>query len=367
MLTGLRDVKRYHRTKLLCSLLGTLFFAAYAVGWIVWGATELAEFAANRWVVLLVFGGVFTAGYEVLTLPLSYYVDFILEHRYELSNQTRWRWFVQSAKGWCVAGLLGAGMLAGLYALLWYAGWAWWLWVWLGWIGVTVVLAKLFPVLILPIFYKARPLENEVLQRRLVDLAENASLRLNGVFELDLSTDTKAANAMLAGLGSTRRVYLSDTLLAAFAPQEIEVVFAHELGHHLHKHIWKLLCAAAVLTTLHVVVLVHFLHPLRGPGAELWPLATAAIPKIALAVTVVGLLTQPIYNALSRHFERQADREALRQTGNPEAYQSAMSRLAEMNLADPEPHPLIEWYFYDHPAMAKRIAMAQSVDRGPPR
>jgi STE24 endopeptidase len=352
--------KEYHRIKLVIGLTGTVLFVLYAGAWAAWGGPSLVEWTTNRWLGLLAFAAVFGGGFAALTLPLGYYSEFLLEHRYELSRQTLGRFIVQTLKGWAVGALLGGLVLAATYGLLWHGGRWWWLWVWAGWVGLTVVLARLFPVLLLPVFHKSAPLEDEALTRRLLAVAEGTSLRLSGIYNLDQSTDTRAANAMLTGLGGTRRVYLSDTLLQAFRPEEIEVIFAHELGHHTRQHIWKMLVLSAALASLMIAVLAVILDPWKGPHAP-WPEAVCRLPAVALAVTLLQLILAPVHNAVSRRFERQCDADALRRTGNPEAYRSAFERLAELNLADPSPHPLIEWYFHDHPALAKRIAMADGV------
>ncbi len=361
MFIGLRDAKRYHRAKLVLSLIGTVVFLIYAGVWVWWGGAGLSRCSENRWVTLFVFAGCFGLLHELLTLPMSYYADYVLEHRYELSNQSFTRWLVQLAKEWLVGGLLAGIALAGLYALLWYGGELWWLWIWSGWLGLTVVLAKLFPVLLLPVFYDSAPLDDERIASSLTAMADDAVLRISGIFSLELSKDTKAANAMLTGLGSTRRVYLSDTLLDAFEHEEIEVVFAHELGHHTRKHIWKLLGLSAVISTLHVALLAYSLHPYHGSGLEHVSGAIALLPLIAVCLGFLSMIIKPLHNAISRRFERQCDGDALRRTRNPQAFRSTMSRLAEMNLADPDPHPFIEWYFHDHPAISKRIALADEI------
>jgi len=358
MFLGLQDVKKYHRAKICFSVAGTAIFLLYAGLWVYWGGDSLLRVTENRWLGLFIFVGTFGLLHELLTLPFSYYTDFVFEHRYEQSNQTFSRWLSQLVKGWGVGGVIGGIILAGLYACLWYTSDLWWLWVWLSWVGLTVVLAQLFPVLLLPVFYKSKSLDNASLAEELTRLAEGTSIKVDGIFSLNLSADTKAANAMLTGLGSTRRVYLSDTLLEAFTAEEIEVIFAHELGHHVRKHIWKSLLLSAVISSLNIAVLVFFLHPLRGTAGENWASSVQVLPWISLVIVLLGLVIKPLPNAISRRFERQCDNDALRQTENPHAYRSAFTRLAEMNLADPEPHPFVEWYFHDHPAIAKRLALA---------
>jgi STE24 endopeptidase len=348
--------KQYHQLKLNITLLDTVLGVAYAVAWILW--SDDLPLGESRWLGLWMFAALFAAGYEILTLPLSYYSGYILEHRFGMSNQTPGRWFSQTAKGWAVGGLLGGILMSGLFAILWYTGPLWWLWVWIAWIGVTVVLAQLAPVVLLPIFFKSEPLENDDLASRFERLALGTTLKVEGIYRLALSEDTKAANAMLTGLGGTRRVYLSDTLLDAFTPDEIEVVFAHELGHHTRGHIWKLLGLGGLFGTALIGALAVVLEPTR---TEAWIQAVVAIPAVVLAATAIDLLIKPIHNAVSRRFEHQCDSDALQRTGNPAAYRSAFERLAEMNLADPDPPAWVEWYFHDHPAMSRRIAMADAV------
>ncbi|MEP0844774.1 MAG: M48 family metalloprotease, partial [Phycisphaerae bacterium] len=284
---------------------------------------------------------------------------FLLERRFHLTNQTPRSWLVFQIKSWLVGGVLMAVVLGGLYGLLWYAGRGWSLWVWAGLLTLTVVVAKLFPLVILPIFYPARPLDRPALAERLHRLAEGTGLTLTGVFDLALSKDTRKANAMLAGLGSSRRVYLSDTLLEAFSEEQIGVVFAHELGHHIHGHVWKLIALSAAATSV-MVGLIHWrLDPFAGRPQE-WTQAVAALPQVLLIATLWPLLIGPITNAVSRSFERQCDREALRLTNDPAAFRGAFELLARMNLADPDPPRWEVILFHDHPPISQRIALADT-------
>jgi STE24 endopeptidase len=227
---------------------------------------------------------------------------------------------------------------------------------------LSIVLAKLFPLVILPLSYPAKPLDRPTLTERLTSMARAAGMTITGVYDLGLSKDTKKANAMLAGLGSTRRVYLSDTLVGAFDDDQIAVVFAHELGHHIRKHIFKMIAMSAVVTSILVALIWWRLNPFAGqPGA--WVGAVVAFAQVMLIATVYPLAIGPLVNAISRHFERQADRLALDLTRNPAAYRSAFDLLTRMNLADPDPPRWEEIMFDDHPAMAKRIAAADEWER----
>jgi len=361
------DAKAYHRRKNAVRLAGIVFGLAYALVW-CWIAPawmdRLAPVVQNRWLALLCVAGVMFLAQEFLLLPVSFYSGYILEHRYDLSNETVRGWGVREVKELAVGVVLGAILLAGLYGLVWYSGGLWWLWLWFGWILLSVGLTQLFPVLILPIFYKATPIEDESLVNRLHQLAEGTGLKLSGVFRLSLSEETKKPNAMLAGLGPTRRVLLSDTLLDAFEPAEIETVFVHELGHHVRGHIHKGIVLSAVAATVVIGGIVWRLGPYGGSEVAQWPTAVAVLPQVFLVVLAVGFISRPVVNAILRGFETQCDRDALTATG-PEAYRSAFRKLGDMSLADPDPSKPIEVFFYDHPPISKRLALAGEAEADP--
>jgi STE24 endopeptidase len=301
------------------------------------------------------------AGLEILTLPLDFWSGFILEHRHQLSNQSFLGWVWKKVKGYLVGGPLGLLLLLGLYSVVWYGGHWWWLWATVGWLAVTLLLGRLLPVLILPLFYKVTRLDDVSLLERLQRLASGTGLSVEGIYRLHLSEETRKANAALAGLGRTRRVLLGDTLLDQFSPEEIEVVFAHEVGHHVHRHLTKMIVWSVVLAAAGfglVDLVLRRSAPGLGYAAYDDP---AALPLLALVLTVFGLLLTPLQNAVSRFYERQCDRYALDRTQAPDAYRSAFMKLARTNKSDPDPHPLVVWFLYDHPPIRQRLAMADNV------
>lgn len=358
------QIKEYARVKRWCHLSGIAISLVY---WIAWTAVAfsfvswLDGFIDSRWLGLLVTVAVMVGGSVLIGLPLDYYSGYIVEQRFGLSNQTPKSWFVFQLKSWLVGGILAVVLLGGLYGAVWYAGALWGVYLWAGLMGLSVVLAKLFPLVILPLFYPSKPLEKPELEQRLVEMGSQAGMKVTGVYNLGLSKDTKKANAMLAGLGSTRRVYLSDTLVGVFSDNEIAVVFAHELGHHIHKHILKMIALSAVVTSILVALIYWRLNPFAGSSAA-WVGAVAAFAQVMLISAVYPLLIGPVTNAISRHFERQADWKALEMTNDPGAYRSAFELLTRMNLADPNPPRWEEIMFDDHPAMDKRLAMAGAYE-----
>jgi len=212
----------------------------------------------------------------------------------------------------------------------------------------------------MPLFNKFTPLgqEHTELAERMTLLASKAGTRIKGVFTMDMSRRTRAANAMLTGLGSTRRIILGDTLINEFTLDEIETVMAHELGHHVHRDVPVLIAfqSALLLLGFYLASLgltwgVGFFN-LNGVGD------VAGMPWLALVFMLYELITLPPGNSFSRWREKMADQYALESTGKPEAYASALARLANQNLADVDPEPWVEFVLYSHPALNRRIAMA---------
>jgi STE24 endopeptidase len=359
-------VKRYQRQKLLAE-------AGSAIAALVWmgilalflgpdiGNYITTLVGENPWLRLLAVALVLAVTLEIVTAPIDFWSSYVVEHQHGLSNQSLRAWFVRRLKGYIVGGILGLGLVAGLYGLLWATGEWWWLWATAGWLVVTLVLGRLVPIVILPLFYKFDRLDDDSLLLRLRALCAGTGLTVEGVYRLHLSEETRKANAALAGLGKTRRVLLGDTLLDSFTPEEIEVVFAHEVGHHVHRHLVKMIAYRVVLSLIGfwlVDVILRSAAPAIGYQGLSDP---AALPLLLLVLSLFALLLSPLGNALSRFFEVQCDTYALRTTGRAEAYRSAFAKLARMNKSDPDPHPAVVWLFYDHPPIRERLALADQL------
>jgi STE24 endopeptidase len=360
------DVKRYQRLKLAGSVGSLVLSLAFLILTALWIGPRLNDWLQervgdSRWLRLIALAFMYAAALEIVTLPLDFWSGFVLEHRYQLSNQTFPRWVWRQVKSWLVGGPIGLALLLGLYTLIWFSGSWWWLWAAAGWLAVTLVLGQLLPVLILPLFFKVTRLEDSTLLERLRRLAAGTGLQVEGVYRLHLSAETRKANAALAGLGRTRRVLLGDTLLDHFSPEEIEVVFAHEVGHHVHRHLPKLIAWNVVLAAVSFWLADRVLH--LAAGALGYPSFSdpGALPLLLLVLTVFGLVLAPAQNALSRFFERQCDRYALERTGAPDSYRSAFVKLARMNKSDADPHPVVVWLFDDHPPIRQRLSMADAI------
>jgi STE24 endopeptidase len=309
---------------------------------------------------LLVYVVLLTLANEVVALPLAYYAGFLVERRYGLSNEGIRAWAADEAKGFALGLLLGSAAASIVYFFIRVAPDTWWLSAGLVFALLIVGLANLAPVLLLPLFYTVKPLERESLRARLLALAERAGARVVGAYEWGLGEKTKKANAALAGLGRTRRILVSDTMLAEYSDEEIEVVLAHEMAHHVHGDIWKGLLLDAALILAGFFAASHALAWAVGPFHLAGPADAAGLPVLMLSAGAIALVMVPAAHALSRAYERSADRFALNLTKNPGAFVTAMKRLAAQNLAEERPSKVIEWLFYSHPPIRERIAAAES-------
>jgi STE24 endopeptidase len=299
--------------------------------------------------------GTLMIGSELVTLPLSWWRGFVLPHRFGLSTQELGAWAIDQLKMLGLELLLGLPIAEVIYWLLRSAPTTWWLWAAAFMILVGVVLSGLAPVLIVPLFYDLTPLEDEELTQRIKKLGKQAHTRIVGVYTIDLSRRTTAANAMVMGLGATKRIALGDTLYEEFTPDEIETIVAHELGHQVH-HDLELGILVESALTLGGMYAAH--------RALLWGIArfgftglgdVAAMPWLMLVATVFSLATMPLINAYSRWRERLADDFAVRTTGKPQAFTNALTRLGDQNLAEAEPPQWEVSLFYSHPPLATRI------------
>jgi STE24 endopeptidase len=296
---------------------------------------------------------------KALGMGLDYY-GFALERRFKLSTQKFRSWIWDEVKGFLVGLVLGTVVVEVLYFTLRQWPQHWWILAWALFMGLFIILAQLAPVVLFPIFYKFEPLDDEDLRRRLVVLSERAGTRVRGVYRWKLSEKSKKANAALTGLGATRRIILADTLLDNYSPEEIEAVLAHELGHHVHRHILKSIFVQAGITllgfwaanwTLHYAVDQHMFEELSD---------FANLPLLALVSVVLSFLLMPALNAYSRFNERQADRYAFESIASVEPFISSMNKLAEQNLAERAPSKWVEWFFLSHPAISRRLAAARA-------
>jgi STE24 endopeptidase len=360
---------RYQRLKRRASIVSLVWNVALLAAIVVSGASVALRSAAESlapsgvwhdavtvalYVVLLVLTT------EVAGLPLALYSGYLLERRYGLSNERLGGWAIDYLKSFAIFVVFGVVAASIVYGFIRRSPEWWWAPAGAVFAVLIVGLANLGPVLLLPLFYRVKPLERDALRQRLLTLAERAGARVLGAYEWGLAEKTRKANAALTGLGATRRILVSDTMLAEYSEDEIEVVLAHELAHHVYGDIWKGLIFESVLIFGGCFAAARLLTALAEWAGLHGPADPAGIPLLLVGAGAVSLLMLPAAYALSRAHERRADRFALELTRNPAAFISAMRRLSAQNLAEEQPSRVVQWLFYSHPPIRERIAAAQA-------
>ena len=296
----------------------------------------------------------------IISFPLAFLRGYRLEHAYEMSNQSFIQWLGDQLKGLTLQLVLMAPMTQAMLGVIRRRPSDWWAVLSALAIPFTVILSHLAPVLILPLFNTYQPLRDRELAKRLKDLAARSGIDVADILEMDMSKQTRAANAFFTGVGSTRRIVLSDTLLDELSHDEIETIVAHEIGHQANRDLWRLL-GIGVLNTAAIAWATQNVFEridrstqrqtgIRGAGF------VEALPLLGLVASVVGLIGMPLENAYSRHLERKADRYALRLTDNPAAFRSGLDKIAEISLADPDPSRLEQVLLHSHPPIVERQA-----------
>jgi len=322
-------------------------------------AEVLQKFSAKNFLLLPLYVAIISLGYYLISLPLNFYRSYTLEHKFSLSNQKLGDWILDQIKAGIISYLIGLILISAFYYILKMSPGYWWLIISFFWIFFSLILAKLTPVIIIPLFFKYKKLSDEALRTRILNLADKMKVKILDCFEIDFSKKTLKANAAFVGVGGTRRVILADTLKDKYSHDEIEVILAHEFAHYRLKHLIKLILVNSLVT----ILIFYLIFKTSGYSLGLFRLSSladlAGLPLILIYFVLFGIIMQPFEAFMSRAFERNADRMSLDVTGLKGAFISMMNKLAAQNLADRSPHPAIKFFFFDHPPVDERIKMAE--------
>ena len=355
------DSKKYNNVKLGVSIgKGITSFIMILLFVVTETSTTLQAYLAgifsNIYLQFISFAAVTGVAAGIIFFPVNYYSEFYLEHKFNLSNQTFFKWIWEDMKSLLVSLVIGVPILLLFFYLLNKFQQLWWLPFAIMLFVISVLLARIVPIFILPLFYKITPLENEDLKNRIQKLAVEAGIKVESVFKFNMSKNTKKANAAFTGIGKSKRILLGDTLLENYSEDEIETVIAHELGHYKRKHIIKniFIGTASSFLMLYLIAVLYSLS-LSWFGFNSI-VQIAAMPLLSLWAMLIGLILSPLSNILSRKFEYEADEYAVSSTNKKAAFISTLEKLTDQNLGDKDPHPFVEWFFYSHPSINNRVA-----------
>jgi len=298
---------------------------------------------------------------RLVMMPFDFYLGHLCEQRMGFSEMTAAQWVWRYAKG-CMVGWVVqiAGILTALAVLKWCGSW-WPLLLPVATTAYGIAITLLMPYLITPLFYEQKPLAGGALRNRIMEIASNAGVQVDDIYEIDESRYSKHTNAYFTGLFGRRRIVLYDTLIKSHTVDEAALIFAHEAGHWRHDHV-RIGLTLGFLGAFAGALLLWWLYPvlLADPSmklAEIWKATN--LPFFLAAAIVLGLLTAPIESQISQAFERQADWASLELTGLEKVFVDAEVRLARDNRGDLLPHPWHVFWLYSHPPAIDRIAMAE--------
>ncbi|MFC1725353.1 M48 family metallopeptidase [candidate division KSB1 bacterium] len=354
-----RDNKKYNNLKLQAQIINIILLV---ILFIVLIFTDLSKYLRDlsvelvkiKYISFLVFV-FFIGGMEkLISLPADFFSGYILEHRFNLSNQSLAGWIKEEMKGTGISILLFFPILLAFYFFIIKFDNLWWIPTGILIFFFGLLLTKIAPLVIFPLFYKFNKIEDEELRNRLTEFSTDFAIKVEGVFSFNLSKDTKKANAAFAGLGKTKRILLADNLLENFSTGEILSVFSHEVGHYKLKHIIKLTFIGFFFTFTGLFLVSVLFSSLIGNFGFNGISDIAAFPLLGLLFFIYMMITMPLQNSISRKFEKDADRFAVKNSSKVD-FTNALNKLKDLNLADPEPHPFVEFVFYSHPSISKRI------------
>ena len=306
---------------------------------------------------VVVFGTAFVylALSMLLMLPYGFYMGYMREHAFGLSNMSMGAWFGDYGKEYALSLLLGPIAITILYLIIAAAKNSWWIWGAVAAVAMQAFLSMIAPVYLSPIFNSYEPMIESPLKHDIIAMAQANGVPADNVYVYNRSRQTNSISANVSGLGATTRVSLADTLLSRASPAAVKAVMGHELGHYVLAHIDSLLVMAGLLIVV-IFALTHVLF-LRFSKGERWGIRNlwdpAGLPLFIAIVAGLGFLSTPIDNTITRFHEEQADMFGVNVSREPDGFSEASVLLSEYRKMKPAPWE--EFIFYDHPSGWTRI------------
>jgi STE24 endopeptidase len=361
-----QKAKAYSSSKQYLALCSIMISFLFFSGLVFSNGSELIAqlcFFISRNPYIAAFLFVFIVGglLEIISFPIDYEKSFALDHRFGVSRQGFSSWMKDYFKGMLLSSVLFFCMFFVFYFFLRNFPYLWWVYAGVVYFFTSILLAGVFPMIIIPMFYKLSKISDITLKDRIKALAKKAGVEILDVYNIGLGAKTSKANAAVCGIGKSKRILLSDTLLEKYSQDEIEVTLAHELSHYKRRHFWKLNFLNLAVTIFALYLIDMILLALVSYGMISAKYSIQAFPFIAAFFIFYSFILLPWTNFISRIYETQADRDAMSMTGKPQALSMLMKKLSEQNLSDATPGFLSKLFFYSHPPASERIALAENA------
>lgn len=326
-------------------------------GFFGWLDAEIRPFIDNEMFVSLAFFGILFLASDILNIPFQLYDTFVIEEKYGFNTTTPKLFIMDKLKGYLLTILIGGLIMYILLFLVKSFGQSFWLYFWAVIAFFMLFINMFYTSLILPLFNKLTPLEDDELKQEIERYSKSVNFPLDNIFVMDGSKRSKKSNAFFSGLGKKKKIVLFDTLIKNHSKEELVAVLAHEAGHYKKKHIvsgyvLSLLQSGIMLFILSLMIFNPTLSEALGGNQN----------AIHLNLLAFGILFSPIshfigvfMNIFSRKNEYEADRFA-KDTYNGEALSNALKHLSVENLSNLTPHPAYVFFHYSHPPLLKRLS-----------
>ncbi len=363
-----RIARRYHNEHLFVNIISSVASIAIIILIIKFQISQkffylITDLTDSRIVQASLYFIAFYCLYFLISLPFGFFSGYKIEHKYNFSTQTLKEWVKDQIKSFFIGLILGLVLFEILYFINLRFVHYWWFYLSILMIFFSIVLANLFPILILPLFYKTTPLEDGDLKNRIKEICEKAKIKIEGIFVINLSSKSTKANAMVVGLCNTKKILLGDTLISKYSADQVVVTLCHEITHYQQHHIWYLILWNSLIT-ITVFYLFYLVYPVAYKIFGFKDISDiSAFPGFILIFTLLAFLIKPISSGISRFYEKKADEGALDLSKNPQSFIELMVQLCNQEFAIAYPNPLIEFYNYSHPSIGKRIQFAERFQK----
>ncbi len=355
--------KIYERERRIFGFVGTVLTAIFQLFFYFSGLSETISkwniFSNIIW-TFIIFIILYSILQTIVKFPVSYISNFTIEHKYGFSKQTKREWLWDHFKSFLISLIFGIIVYGVLLLIFQRFPNIWWL-IAGGFIALfSVILSTLFPVLIMPIFHHYEKIEDEELKNSLSGVLNKAGINIEGFYREDTSEKTTKENAMLAGMGATKRVILTDNIIENMKIDEVKTVLAHEVGHYRKKHLIKFIIFGTILQIIAFFLLNGVMHAFFPMFLTGFRENLALLPMLLFYLLLIDLIVLNILqNWIGRYYEREADIESLKLSKDPEAFQRAMAGLANRNLSNAYPSLWIKLMYYSHPPVGERLELAE--------
>ena len=348
--------------QIFTALFGAVVLVIFTIGGLLNYLTQVVmDMTSSNVLGAVLLGLLLIIVEEIISIPISIYSTFVIEERHGFNKTTRKTFVTDIFKGLLISGAISSILYATVIFIIISAGDLWWIYAFAAVFTLQAIIFFLYPVLIMPLFNKFEPLDDEQFKKPIEKLLEKVDFKSKGLFVMNASLRSTHGNAFFTGFGKNKRIVFFDTLLKTINPDEMEAILGHELGHYKLGHIRKTLISSLVFGFLGFYILNEIFKSdnfFIAHGLE----NLTVYSKFLMFYLVIGsytFFTKPITSALSRKREFEADDFSFQFTDG-EHMISGLLKLTKDNASNLTPDPLYSSYYYSHPPIAERVASIEN-------